>query len=67
MEKKKTTRPSSIILVSFENHAVCFIIIILEYNILFLAMVLQWTLPFSPNEWDSEAQGSQQSLKLNLL
>lgn len=56
MEKKKTKNgkfkkkkvrkekiPSLIILVSSENHAVCFIniIIILEYKRLFLAMVLQ--------------------------
>lgn len=46
IKKKKVRKekiPSLIILVSSENHAVCFIniIIILEYKRLFLAMVLQ--------------------------
>lgn len=50
--------PSAISLVSFANHAVCSILMIImsEYNLLFFARVLRWTLPSSPTEWGSEAQ-----------
>lgn len=65
-KKKKKKRPSSVILVSSENHAVCFIIIILEYNRLFLAMVLQWTLPLSPTKRDREAQSKPTVLKIRI-